>query len=159
MENQRGAELLGRRHIFPLIVVTHEQRDHLRRRLAEERERVVRAVARFGERAVEAERRASEVSGAPFHTTHDTDTYNQALDALEISRLSRELAQIEDALKQLQEAPDRYGLDERTGEPIPFDQLDKIPWARTVRPHEDVTDLLAADPDVLRSYRNERYSG
>ena len=64
-----------------------------------------------------------------------------------------------DALKLLDEAPDRYGLDERTGEPISFDHLERVPWARTVQPHEDATDLLAADADVLSAYRNERYSG
>lgn len=139
--------------------MTQEQRDHLRRRLHEERERVVGALARFGERAVEADRRVEERSDAPFHNAHETDAYNQALDALELSRHTRELAEIENALKLLDDAPDHYGLDERTGEPIPFDQLDNVPWARTARPHEDASDLLAADSDVLRAYRNERYSG
>jgi len=123
------------------------------------RERVVSALARFGERAVDADRRVGENPSARFHATHETDTYNQALDALELARLTRELAEIEEAMKLLQEAPDRYGLDERTGEPIPLDYLEKVPWARTVRQHEDTSDLLAADPDVLRAYRNERYSG
>jgi DnaK suppressor protein len=140
-------------------VMTEEQRAHLRRRLEQERERVVGRLARFGERPVEADRRADEQSDAPFHATHDTDSYNQALDALEISRLSRELADMQDALKLLDETPDRYGLDERTGEPIPFDHLERVPWARTAQPHEQATDLLAADADVLRAYRNERYSG
>jgi RNA polymerase-binding transcription factor DksA len=139
--------------------MTEEQRAHLRRRLEQERERVVGHLARFGERALEADRRASEHSDAPFHTTHDTDSYNQALDALEISRLSRELADIQHALKLLDETPDRYGLDERTGKLIPFDHLERVPWARTVQPHEDATDPLAADADVLSAYRNERYSG
>jgi hypothetical protein len=44
-------------------------------------------LARFGERVVEADRRAAEHSEAPLHTTPVTDSYNQALDALEISRL------------------------------------------------------------------------
>jgi len=155
--NQTGRRVRSVSTIEP-IAVTQEQRDHLRHRLQAERERVVAALARFGERAVEADRRAEEHAGAPFHS-HEADGYNQALDALEISRLSRVLAEIVSALKLLDEAPDRYGVDEQTGEPIPLDQLDKIPWARSVRPHEDATDLLAADPDVLRAYRNERYSG
>ena len=62
-------------------------------------------------------------------------------------------------LRALDETPDRYGLDERTGEPIPLDLLERVPWARTVQPHEQATDLLAADADVLNAYRNERYSG
>jgi len=140
-------------------VMTEEQRAYLRRRLEQEHERVVGYLSRFGERVVEADRRADEDSDAPFHATHDADRYNQALDALEISRLSRALADIQDALKLLDETPDRYGVDERTGEPIPFDHLERGAWARTVEPHKDATDLLAADADVLSAYRNERYSG
>jgi len=75
-------------------VMTEEQRAHLRRRLELERERVVDRLARFGERPVEADRRAEEQSDVPFHATHERDSYNQALDALEISRLSRELAEM-----------------------------------------------------------------
>ena|SRR5690348_7604916 len=100
-------------------VMTEEQRAHLRRRLEQERKRVVDRLA----------------------------------------RLSRELADIQDALKLLDETPDRYGLDERTGEPIPFDHLERVPWARTVQPHEEATDSLAVDADVLSAYRNERYAG
>jgi len=55
--------------------------------------------------------------------------------------------------------PELFGVDERTSEPIPFDHLDKIPWTRTLQSTEQPTDLLAADPDVLQAYCNERYSG
>ena len=139
--------------------MTEEQRDHLRQRLQEERERVIGILARFGERRAEVERHAEAHSSAPFHAMHETDSYNQAIDALELSRHTRELAEIEGALKALREMPERFGIDERTGESIPFDQLDRIPWARTVRPTENAADLIAADSDVLRAYRNERYSG
>jgi len=139
--------------------MTDEQRGYFKRRLEQERERVIAALARFGERVVSADRRAEESSGVPSQKMHESDSYNQALDALELSRLTRELAEIDDAMKVLQEAPDRYGLDKQTGEPIPFDLLDKTPWALTALRHEDASHLLAADPDVLRAYRNERYAG
>jgi RNA polymerase-binding transcription factor DksA len=45
-------------------------------------------------------------------------------------RLSRELAEIDAALERLYRKPERYGHDERTGEEIPFERLDPIPWAR-----------------------------
>ena len=38
---------------------------------------------------------------------------------------------IEAALERMVSAPDSYGLDENSGEPIPFERLDIIPWART----------------------------
>lgn len=139
--------------------MNQEQLDHFRSRLRDERERVVRALARFGERAVEADRHADERSDGPLSTAHQTDSYNQAVDALEIARLSRELADIEDALKKLHDAPGRFGVDERTGQPLPFELLDRAPWARTVRSIHLGADPLAADPDVLQAFRNDRYSG
>ena len=46
-------------------------------------------------------------------------------------RASRELEEIDAALRRLYESPERFGLSETTGEPIPFERLDLIPWART----------------------------
>src|SRR3954465_3484258 len=122
--------------------LTEQARDHLARRLQEERERVIGALAQFGKRS-------------------SADSYNQALNALELSRLSRELGEIDEAIRRLEREPERYGHDELTGEPIPFERLDLIPWARTRAedPHNMATDIAAADSDVLRAYRNERYSG
>ena len=38
---------------------------------------------------------------------------------------------IDAALQRLYEHPERFGLSETTGDPIPFERLDIIPWART----------------------------
>ena len=46
-------------------------------------------------------------------------------------RASRELEEIDAALQRLYETPERFGLSESTGRPIPFERLDIIPWART----------------------------
>jgi len=142
--------------------LTNEQRDHLARRLHEERDRVVGALAHFGERSLAADRDVERRShNAAFHTEHEPDVYNRALDALELSRLSRELGEIDEAIKRLAREPERFGHDERTGEEIPFERLDLIPWARTraENPHSVTTNIVAADADVLRAYRNERYAG
>jgi RNA polymerase-binding transcription factor len=122
--------------------LTERARDHLARRLHEERERVVDALAQFGKRS-------------------SADAYNQALNALELSRLTRELGEIDEAMRRLEREPERFGHDELTGEQIPFERLDLVPWARTRAedPHKLATDIVAADPDVLSAYRNERYSG
>lgn len=127
--------------------LTKEDRDHLARRLHEERERVVGALAKIGNRSSAAH--------------HEPDAYNQALNAVELSRLTRELGEIDVALRRLESEPERFGHDELTGEQIPFEQLDVVPWARTRAEdsHKMATDIVAADPDVLRAYRNERYSG
>lgn len=142
--------------------LTEQECEHLARRLHEERERVVGALAKLGKRSSAADR---EVEGhhtdAAFHMQHAPDSYNQALDALELSRLTRELGEIEEAIRRLEGEPERFGHDERTGERIPFERLDLVPWARTLAddPHKVATDIVAADSDVLRAYRNERYSG
>ena len=122
--------------------LTEQARDHLARRLQEERERVIGALAQFGKQS-------------------SADSYNQALNALELSRLTRELGEIDDAIGRLECEPERFGHDELTGEQIPFVRLDQVPWARTRAedPHKTATDIVAADPDVLSAYRNERYSG
>ena len=64
-------------------------------------------------------------------------------------------------MKRLEGDPERFGHDERTGAEIPFERLDLIPWARTRAedPHSVATNIVAADSDVLRAYRNERYAG
>ena len=81
--------------------------------------------------------------------------------ALELSRLTRELGEIEDAMMRLEAEPERFGHDERTGEDIPFERLDMVPWARTRgnEPPREATNVIAADSDVLSAYRNERYAG
>jgi RNA polymerase-binding transcription factor DksA len=60
-----------------------------------------------------------------------TDTIDRELGALDASRLSRELEEIDAALDRLYRDPDNFGRDERTGAEIPFERLDVIPWART----------------------------
>ncbi|HKW49642.1 MAG TPA: TraR/DksA C4-type zinc finger protein [Gemmatimonadaceae bacterium] len=142
--------------------LTQQERDHLARRLHEERERIVGALAKFGKRASAEERKVEgHDSHTAFHVEHEPDAYNQALDSLELSRLSRELGEIDEARRRLESEPERFGHDERTGERIPFERLDLVPWARTCAedPHKVATDIVAADSDVLRAYRNERYSG
>lgn len=60
-----------------------------------------------------------------------TDTMQQELDASNETRLSRELAEIGDALERLFQTPEKFGICEDTGAEIPFERLDIIPWART----------------------------
>jgi DnaK suppressor protein len=53
------------------------------------------------------------------------------LDASNATRTSREFAEIEAALERLYARPDRFGICEDTGQQIPFERLEIIPWART----------------------------
>jgi DnaK suppressor protein len=112
--------------------LTEAQRDHLAQRLREERDRVRRALGRHNQRSdPTTQDAAGDLSKVPFHMADEgTDTFNQELDAQEATRLSRELEEIDAAFDRLSREPERFGLDERTGEEIPFERLDVIPWAR-----------------------------
>jgi DnaK suppressor protein len=113
--------------------LTTAQRDHLERRLHEERERVLRAIARYNSALDDTQQdSAGDLSKVPLHAADEgTDTFDRELDAQEATRLTRELRAIDAALERLYQTPERFGRDERTGADIPFERLDVIPWAST----------------------------
>lgn len=84
-----------------------------------------------GYRADEQDR-DGDLSTLPFHLAdRGTDTMESELQAANATRMSRELAEIDAALDRLHRSPERFGICEDTGRPIPFERLDVIPWART----------------------------
>jgi len=111
-----------------------EQRKHLERRLLDERSRALELLNDFvAERSENTEQEeASNLSAVPLHPADlGTDTMDSELDATNATRVSRELAEIDAALERLYSSPDDFGRCEETGEDIPFERLDMIPWART----------------------------
>jgi RNA polymerase-binding transcription factor DksA len=106
------------------------QRQHLADRLLEERARVLRALNRRTRRAV----RDDEASPSNRFSEHMADagaeTMMETLDAALSTRDTWTLGEIDRALRRLYRDPARFGLDEETGEPIAFEQLEIIPWAR-----------------------------
>jgi RNA polymerase-binding transcription factor DksA len=119
------------------MALTLAQRKHLERRLLEERERVVRALARYtGETRDTVREESGDVSGFHLHMADvGTDTADQEFDAANAARLTMELGEIDAALERLYQQPDAFGQCERSAEPIPFERLDVVPWARTCREH------------------------
>jgi DnaK suppressor protein len=114
--------------------LTTSQRQHLERRLREERARVLRALGRFtaDESSADEQDRAGDLTKVPLHMADlGTDTMQTELDAANVTRESRELAEIDAALERLYATPERFGICEDTGREISFDRLDVIPWART----------------------------
>ena len=114
--------------------LSEAQRYHLERRLREERGRALELLnAGLAERAAGDEReRAGDLTARPFHPAdRGTDTMADELDAANATRVSRELADIDDALERLYRTPEQFGRCESTGRDIPFERLDLIPWART----------------------------
>ena len=114
--------------------LSREQRAHLEQRLEEERRLLSRALNQtVAEGALEDEQdRDGDLSTLPFHLAdRGTDTMESELQASNATRMSRELAEIDAALDRLHRSPERFGVCEDTGQPIPFERLDVIPWART----------------------------
>jgi RNA polymerase-binding transcription factor DksA len=117
------------------VALTDADLRHYRQRLTEERARLMRALGRFtAAQADESEQdRAGDLTSMPFHPADlGTDTIDTEVDASIASRESAELAEIDAALDRLDRAPERFGIDENTGKPIPRERLELIPWARTV---------------------------
>ena len=75
---------------------------------------------------------AGDISEYPFHVAdRGTDSYDQEMDVIMTQRASRELEEIDEALHRFYEQPERFGICEHTGKPIPFERLELLPWTRT----------------------------
>lgn len=110
------------------------QRRHLERRLQEERARLQRDLDRSlaVQEQEDEQDRAGDVTKYPFHPADlGTDTMDAELEVSNETRMSGELAEIDAALDRLYRTPERFGICEETGRPIPFERLDIVPWART----------------------------
>jgi DnaK suppressor protein len=117
--------------------LSEAQRQYLTQRLQEERARALRALNRSVDDHADGDERgrAGDLTAMPFHQAdRGTDTMQDELDASNATRISRELADIDDALERLYHSPTRFGICEDTGREIPFERLEVIPWARTCEP-------------------------
>lgn len=122
--------------------MTDRQRRHLEKRLLDERQRIVDALARYRSDTESSEREQSgDLSAYPLHMADEgTDAMQRELYASNAQRETRLLAEIDEALRRLYREPERYGRCEVGGEEIPFARLDVIPWARTCEVHADSRD-------------------
>lgn len=73
----------------------------------------------------------SSVDNHPADTA--TETFERSRDLSINTSLSEELAEIEAALKRMEDGT--YGLCEASGEPIPFERLEAIPYTRYTVEH------------------------
>ena len=113
--------------------LNEEQRRRIELRLHEERDRVLTVLRRFDDdRDTSITAASGDLSDYPFHVAdHGTDSYDQEMDTVQAERASRELEEIDEALRRLYEEPQRFGICENTGEPIPLERLELVPWTRT----------------------------
>ena len=76
--------------------------------------------------------RAGDLTRYPFHPADlGTDTMDAEREVSNETRMSGELAELDAACDRLYRTPERFGICEETGRPIPFERLDIVPWART----------------------------
>lgn len=101
--------------------LTKTQLDRLRRRLEEERARILR-VLRAPEATAPPEPPGPEVEEAAQRAAEE----DQERGVLAQERAL--LAEVERALAKLDEGG--YGVSEKTGAPIPYERLAALPWAR-----------------------------
>jgi DnaK suppressor protein len=102
-------------------MLTSGQLDELRRRLEDERARILRVLST-----------ASPTGLEPDQETEFEEAAQRDAELTErITVESREralLADVESAIAKL--ASGKYGTSEKTGEPIPYERLAAVPWAR-----------------------------
>ena len=114
--------------------LTPKQLQKIEARLHEERERLAAELPEFTgpESAEEEETEGGHISKFPADEADvGTDVARKELEASIATRRSAEIAEIDAALERLNTSPETFGLDENSGEAIPFARLDIIPWART----------------------------
>ncbi len=99
--------------------------------LARERERVERALAELAER--EGSDELADYDQHPADTA--TELFDQELQETLAVRLREELAAIERAEQRLRDGT--YGLSVESGEPIPAERLEAIPWAERTAQEEE----------------------
>ncbi len=114
--------------------LTHKQLQKIEARLHEERTRIVGQLHEFtgAEAAEDSQEQAGDSSKFPTHAADlGTDVAREELEASIATRRSSEIAEIDAALERITTSPETFGVDENSGESIPFERLDIIPWART----------------------------
>ena len=106
------------------------EREHLEKRLIEERARAIKGLRQLDEHLAPLES-DGELTNYPLHLADEgTDTMEQEQSFLLLSKEGRLLIDIDEALRTLYKEPDRYGKCSNCGNEIAFERLDIVPWAR-----------------------------
>jgi RNA polymerase-binding transcription factor DksA len=108
-------------------------RKRFEQRLLDERARITAVLDRMNSTARSEEERDQDgdLSVMPTHPADlGTDEQQRELETSVTRNEADTLAEIDAALERLYRSPEQYGIDERTGKPIPLARLEVIPWAR-----------------------------
>ncbi|MBX6364325.1 MAG: TraR/DksA C4-type zinc finger protein [Gemmatimonadetes bacterium] len=113
------------------MAYTTEQLEHLEARLLQERRRVLRKLARFGEDFLDSDKGSDgDLSAFSFHMADQgTDAMEREKAFLFASEEGRMLSAIDAALRRLYRTPSEFGMCASCGAEIGFVRLDAIPHA------------------------------
>lgn len=105
-------------------MLTPEQQSHLKNRLDAEKRKLGIEIAAL-------EQAINEKADCSIADQADAAALNERRHRAASLRAHHEqtLAEIDAALRRIETG--RYGVSEESGEPIPFERLDVVPWART----------------------------
>ncbi|MDZ7631995.1 MAG: hypothetical protein U5K74_11795 [Gemmatimonadaceae bacterium] len=113
--------------------LSESQLKHLETRLHEERARLIGQLHEFvnPESLEDSQQLDGDLSSLSTPTLDiGTDMVTEELEASISARVTAEISEIDAALDRITNSPGTFGLDELTGEAIPFERLDIIPYAR-----------------------------
>ena len=109
-----------------------KQLTHIEKRLQEERGRVMKELGYYGEQFKGTLQSSdSDLSSYSFHMADQgTDAMEREKQFLFASKEGRYLWHVNEALRRLYKAPDKFGKCHECGEDVGFDRLDALPHAR-----------------------------
>lgn len=114
------------------MALTKKQLEHIRKRLQEERARVMKELGYYDESFnTTLQGSDGDLSSYSFHMADQgTDTMEREKQFLFASQEGRYLWHVNQALRRLYSDPDAFGNCHQCGNPIDFDRLDALPHAR-----------------------------
>jgi RNA polymerase-binding transcription factor DksA len=114
-----------------------DQRKHLEERLLEERDRVLDTLRHASPDDVGSES-GGDLSRVPQHMAdRGTDTIDSEIEGALSEQEYRTLRDIDAALDLIRRDPERYGRSEVSGDAIPMERLEVVPWARRLSSEEE----------------------
>lgn len=117
--------------------MNEEQRRHLEERLLEERGRVLDTLKHTSPDDIGSES-GGDLSRMPQHPAdRGTDTIDSEIEGALSDQEYRTLRDIDAALDLIRDDPDRFGRSEVSGETIPLERLELIPWTRRLSSEEE----------------------
>jgi RNA polymerase-binding protein DksA len=114
------------------MAITKKDRAHFEQRLLDEREKVVKQLAQFDQSFSESLQGSDgDLSAYSFHMADQgTDAMEREKAFLFASKEGRLLYHIDEALRRLYKAPEKFGYCEECDADIGFERLDALPHAR-----------------------------